>query len=58
MTLIFIILFLFAYFLPTIVAGLRKTHNFGGILFLNFLFGWSVVGWFVALVMSCGSHSK
>lgn len=45
------------YFLPTFVAENRNTHNRGGVLLLNFLTGWTLIGWFVALVMACGSRT-
>jgi len=32
------------YFLPTIVAA-HRGHGVAGILVLNFLFGWTVIGW-------------
>lgn len=44
---IFIIAF---YLLPAIIAASRKHHNAGAIFTLNLLLGWSVIGWFVALV--------
>ena len=40
------------YFLPAIVAAVRHTHNATGILLLNVFLGWTVVGWFVALLMA------
>lgn len=40
------------YFLPTIIAALRHTHNTGGVLLVNLFFGWTVIGWFVALLMA------
>jgi Superinfection immunity protein len=40
------------YFLPTIVAFVRGHHHRVGILLLNFFFGWSGLGWIVALVWS------
>ena len=40
------------YFLPAIIAALRHTHNATGILILNIFLGWTVVGWFVALIMA------
>lgn len=38
------------YFLPTIVAAKREHHNLVAILALNFLLGWTLLGWAVALV--------
>ncbi|MGD0155895.1 MAG: superinfection immunity protein [Terracidiphilus sp.] len=40
------------YFLPAIIAALRHTHNATGILILNIFLGWTVVGWFIALIMA------
>ncbi|MGD0739893.1 MAG: superinfection immunity protein [Terracidiphilus sp.] len=40
------------YFLPAIIAAARHTHNSTGILLLNIFLGWTVVGWFVALLMA------
>lgn len=37
------------FFLPTIVAGARG-HNALAIFLLNFFFGWTVIGWFAALI--------
>ena len=40
------------YFLPTIIAALRHTHNATGILLLNLFLGWTIVGWVVAFLMA------
>ena len=40
------------YFLPAILAAARHTHNSTAILLLNLFLGWTVVGWFVALLMA------
>ncbi len=37
------------YFLPTLVAG-HRGHSTGGILILNLIFGWTVVGWLFLLL--------
>ncbi len=37
------------YFLPTLIAS-HRGHHVGGILVLNLLFGWTVVGWFLLLL--------
>lgn len=42
-------LLLALYFLPTIVAS-HRGHTVGGILLLNLLFGWTVIGWFALLL--------
>jgi len=40
------------YFLPAIIAAVRHTHNSTGIFLLNLFLGWTVIGWFVALLMA------
>lgn len=37
------------FFLPTIIAVARG-HNALAIFLLNFFFGWTVIGWFWALI--------
>ena len=46
------------YFLPTIIADDRKKSNIGLIAFINIAFGWSGLGWFIALVMACSGESN
>jgi hypothetical protein len=41
------------YFLPAIVG--RNKADFTGILLLNLLLGWTVIGWFAALIWACVS---
>jgi hypothetical protein len=38
------------HFLPIIVAGSRHVRNFWWIVLINVLFGWTGIGWIVALV--------
>lgn len=44
-----------AYFAPTIVAVVRHHHQIGAIVVINFLLGWTFIGWVVALAMSFGA---
>jgi hypothetical protein len=44
------------YFLPAIIAAVRHTHNATGILLLNLFLGWTMVGWFIALLMAICSR--
>jgi len=44
------------YFLPTIVAIVRKKTNLLAIFLVNFLLGWSVIGWIVALVWAASTE--
>ena len=41
------------YFLPAIIGS--KKHNATAILLVNLLLGWTVIGWFVALIMALSS---
>jgi Superinfection immunity protein len=43
------------YFLPTIVAARRHHHQEGAIFVINLFFGWTFVGWVVALAMSASA---
>lgn len=46
------------YMLPWAVAATRGKSNAGAIGWINFLLGWTVIGWIIALVMACGTHQK
>jgi hypothetical protein len=43
------------YLLPWIVSKSRNHHNSLAIFWLNLFFGWSVLGWFGALIWACTS---
>lgn len=38
------------YFLPAIIAFVRNKRDASAILVLNFLLGWTAIGWVIALV--------
>ena len=40
------------YWLPTIIAVLRRTPSALGVAIVNFFFGWTIIGWVVALFMA------
>jgi Superinfection immunity protein len=40
-------------FMPTLVARSRQHPNTGGIFVVNLLFGWTFIGWVVALAWAC-----
>lgn len=44
--------FVLTYFFPTLVSRYRGHHNRTSILLVNLLTGWTVIGWFWALVWS------
>jgi len=47
----FMVLAALLYFLPAII-GHNKRHA-GAIFLVNLLAGWTIVGWFVALIWAC-----
>jgi hypothetical protein len=38
------------HFLPALVAWNRRAENFVWILLINIFFGWTLIGWVIALV--------
>lgn len=40
------------YFLPSLIAAARHTHNAVGIFFLNLFLGWTGIGWIIAFIMA------
>ena len=47
-----IIVIIGVYMLPTIVGAVRKVVNIGSVFAINFLLGWTLIGWAVALAMA------
>ncbi|MBV9511062.1 MAG: superinfection immunity protein [Caulobacteraceae bacterium] len=45
------------YFMPTIIAFLRKHRQTAAIAAVNVLLGWTVVGWIVSFIWSLTSGS-
>lgn len=41
---------LFLYFIPSLIAGIRRKKNTTAITVLNAFFGWTFVGWVVCFV--------
>jgi len=41
---------IFVYFLPTMIARTRKKRNKTPIFVLNLFLGWTVLGWIIALI--------
>ena len=46
----------FGYMLPWAIAATRGKSNAGAVAIINFLVGWTFIGWIISLVMACGSH--
>lgn len=45
------------YFLPSILAYIRGVSSPGSVLVVNIFFGWTFIGWVVALAMAARSPS-
>ena len=41
-----------AYLAPAIVASVRGNTNWGAVMVIDLLLGWTIIGWIVALVMA------
>ena len=52
----FITLCLLMYFLPSIIG--HNKRDFAGIFLVNFFLGWTIVGWFVALIWACAADRR
>jgi len=50
----FLVLSALLYFLPTIIG--RHNSDSVGIFIVNLLFGWTVIGWFIALIWACSGE--
>ena len=46
------------YFLPSLVAAARQTHNTTGIFLLNLFLGWTGIGWVIALLLAICSSPR
>jgi hypothetical protein len=49
--------FLF-YFLPSILAAVRGKRDLVSIFVLNFLLGWTAIGWVIALLWSVKADAR
>ena len=45
-----ILVFIFIYFFPSIIANKQERDNLGAIFILNLLAGWTFIGWLAALI--------
>ena len=55
---IWVVLAIFIYFLPVVIAGFRHHHNQNSIFFLNLLLGWTAIGWIACLVWAFTNPTK
>jgi Na+/H+-dicarboxylate symporter len=54
----FILTLFVMYWLPTIIAIVRHTPSALGVAALNFFLGWTVIGWFLALVWALAANPQ
>ena len=53
----FLIFMTLLYFLPTVIAVVfRQGSDATGIFLVNFFFGWTIIGWWVALIWALASN--
>jgi hypothetical protein len=45
------------YWLPTLIAVVRRTPSALGVAVFNFFLGWTVIGWIVALVWALAANT-
>ena len=56
--LLFLVIFLALYFLPTIIASQRHRVSVGAIAAVNIFFGWTVLGWVICLAWALSGNSN
>lgn len=52
------LIFTAIYFIPAFVAYKRQHRQLGPIMALNFLLGWSLLGWVISLVWALSSDTR
>ena len=55
-TIVVLVIVLSIYFLPSAVAG-RNNPRSGAVYVINLFFGWTLLGWVIALAMAMSSPS-
>lgn len=53
---LFLLGMILLYFLPAIIA--HKKRDFTAIFLVDLLFGWTVIGWIIALIWACGAEVR
>ncbi len=54
----FLLIPVLLYFLPTIVASVRRSHHGMLIFLLNLFAGWTVIGWIAAMIWAVLSSPR
>jgi len=55
---LFVVIAVGSYFLPTIIATKRDHHQAGAITIINIFLGWTILGWVICLAWSCSAVKK
>lgn len=53
---IFIEGLLLFYFLPFLISIFNRKTNHGNVLFVNLFFGWTIIGWIIALYLALSKN--
>jgi hypothetical protein len=56
MSVVLIIFIIIGYFIPTVIASSRSHNNCAPIFLVNMIFGWTFLGWFIALIWAFTSN--
>jgi hypothetical protein len=54
----FVVFWIALYFVPSIVAAIRKKKNGVSIFIINLFFGWTLIGWVIALAWAFAHEAK
>ena len=46
------------YFAPTIIASRKRHPNLEGIMLINVLTGWTMIGWLIAAAWACTNRPR
>ncbi|HET7815172.1 MAG TPA: superinfection immunity protein [Candidatus Baltobacteraceae bacterium] len=46
------------YFLPTIMALVRRSERISAVVLLNTLLGWTTAGWIIAMILAMTGDSR
>jgi hypothetical protein len=55
-TFLVLLLLVTLYFLPSIVAVARDTHDVGSVIVVNVFLGWTFLGWVISMASAVQSH--
>ncbi len=54
----FILFLVLMYWLPTVVAIIRRTPSAIGIAVFNFFLGWTGIGWLIAMIWALAADAR